>query len=146
MANCVNIPTGLDFPRSIKQALVFWQEWIGGEWGCFCAGVAADRKVVLGWQFTLFNGKINARLARVLATDPPPAPALANIAVAGSDVVLNWAAAKNEIYRVDYTQSLTVPNWVPLFPYITGLGTNMVVTNNTGGAAQRWYRVAFLSF
>jgi hypothetical protein len=105
-----------------------------------------DGKVILGGSFTTFNGQSDARLARLLLNDPLPASIIIGITNSAGNVVLNWPATKNAVYRADYKSSLTNTNWTPLLPYVTGLGGTAAITNNPAGDLQRLYRIAWLPF
>ena len=105
-----------------------------------------DGKVILGGTFTTFNGQSDARLARLLLNDPLPASIIIGITNSAGNVVLNWPATKNAVYRADYKSSLTNTNWTPLLPYVTGLGGTAAITNNPAGDLQRLYRIAWLPF
>ena len=105
-----------------------------------------DGKVVLGGTFTTFNGQSDVRLARLLLNDPPPVSIITGITNSGGNVVLNWPATKNAVYRADYKSSLANVNWTPLSPYVTALGSIASTTNNPAGDPQRYYRIAWLPF
>jgi hypothetical protein len=73
-------------------------------------------------------------------------PAILGIAPAGSgNVVITWAALSNSVYRVQYKASLASTNWVDLAPDVVATGSTASFTDHPGGAAQRYYRILFVS-
>jgi len=102
--------------------------------------------VVLGGQFTTVESLSNVRLARLLLNDLPPPLMTASIASSGGNFILRWPAANNAVYRVDYKDFLDSANWNALSNYVTAAGSSAAMTNNPGGATQRWYRTAWLPF
>jgi hypothetical protein len=63
----------------------------------------------------------------------------------GGNVVLSWRGLAGQMYQVQYKTNLTDPIWLPLNAPEQGAGGGVSLTNDFGGAPQRFYRVATLS-
>ena len=64
--------------------------------------------------------------------------------VSGANVILNWPGFASQMYQVQYKTNLTDAAWIPLNSPIQGTGASLSLTNNLGGAPQRFYRLAIL--
>ncbi len=80
------------------------------------------------------------------AVNPADAPR-ASVATAGSDsFVMSFASQLGPAYRVEYSDSLTPPQWLPATGVLAGTGNVIQITNAIAPApAQRFYRVVLLS-
>jgi hypothetical protein len=59
-------------------------------------------------------------------------------------VVLNWQGLAGQMYQIQYKTNLTDAAWLPLNSPAQGTGASLSLTNNLGGAPQRFYRLAIL--
>jgi hypothetical protein len=62
----------------------------------------------------------------------------------GTNVVLTWPGLVGQMYQVQYKTNLTDAAWLPLNSPTQGTGTSLSLTNNLGGAPQRFFRLAIL--
>jgi hypothetical protein len=62
----------------------------------------------------------------------------------GANVVLSWPGLIGQAYQVQYKTNLTDRAWLPLHAPAQGTGAGLSLTNNLGGAPQRFYRLAIL--
>ena len=58
----------------------------------------------------------------------------------GGSFTLSFETTAGKTYIVEYTDSLSAPNWQPL-PNVSGDGTVKTVTNPVAGGGQRYYRI-----
>jgi hypothetical protein len=70
-----------------------------------------------------------------------PTPMLGGITIDQSRVEFSWIAAPGTRYRILYTENLTAPVWTNLTGDITATGSVVTVTDDTGPAPQRFYRI-----
>jgi len=73
-----------------------------------------------------------------------PAPVLQALTLANGVVSLTWSSVAGQSYQVQYTPSLTPPNWQYLSPAATATGPAMTATDPAAATAQRFYRVVLL--
>lgn len=61
----------------------------------------------------------------------------------GSDVVISWFAEEDQIYQLQWTESLQPGqvDWHDIGAAVQGNGDARVITNNTLGATRRFYRI-----
>jgi hypothetical protein len=59
-------------------------------------------------------------------------------------VALLWNSFPGGTYRVEFQQTLTGTNWTTLNPAVTAAGSTASVTDNPGGASERYYRIRLL--
>jgi hypothetical protein len=62
----------------------------------------------------------------------------------GTNVVLTWPGLTGQMFQVQYKTNLTDSIWLPLSAPVQGTGAVLSLTNNLGGAPQRFYRLAIL--
>jgi autotransporter-associated beta strand protein len=110
------------------------------------SGGAVNTGSAFGTIFTpasgagVFSNSVSG--AGVLLTfTPTPAPTITSITRAGAGATISWTAANLANYQLQYKTNLTQANWLVL-SNLTGAGTVVSVTDNTGGDPQRFYRVA----
>ncbi len=58
----------------------------------------------------------------------------------GGNFTLSFETTAGKTYLVEYTVSLSAPNWQPL-PNVSGDGTVKTVTDAVAGGGQRYYRI-----
>jgi len=81
-----------------------------------------------------------------LAVTNSTVPVILSIAPAGAgSVVITWTSVSNSVYRVQYKASLASTNWVSLAPDVVAAGGTASYTDHPAGAAQRYYRILFVS-
>ena len=68
-------------------------------------------------------------------------PVIQSLAVSNAVAVVTWRAVSNQVYRLQYVDDLTDTNWVDVLPELPAIGPLITVTNFTGSAPQRFYRV-----
>jgi len=76
--------------------------------------------------------------------DPQSVPAItgASITFNGGTPVIHWNSAASHTYRVQWTETLSVPLWSDLAPDVTATGASASVSDPTTGIARtRYYRV-----
>ena len=71
-------------------------------------------------------------------------PRVVNVTVSASDATLQIATLAGKTYRVDYTDVLSPPNWIPLGPPFAGTGSLIYVTDVAINGPQRFYQVVQL--
>jgi len=71
-------------------------------------------------------------------------PVLSAARISNDRVVLTWNSFPGGTYRVEYRSMLSDKNWMPLKPDLTVTGSTTSLTNNLGGATERYYRVRLL--
>jgi hypothetical protein len=81
-----------------------------------------------------FSATAQANLSAVLLTAQ----------TSGANVVLTWPGLAGQMYQVQYKTNLTDAAWLPLNSPVQGTGGGLSLTNNLGGAPQRFYRLAIL--
>jgi hypothetical protein len=85
------------------------------------------------YAFTFVDGVLTVTSA---------APIVVSIANASpTNLVINWTATSNVIYRVQYVPDILSTNWQSLVPDITATNTTASTVDNPGNAARRFYRV-----
>ncbi len=62
----------------------------------------------------------------------------------GTNVVLTWPGLVGQMYQVQYKTNLTDAVWLPINVPAQGTGASLSLTNNLGGAPQRFFRLAIL--
>jgi len=75
---------------------------------------------------------------------PPPPVAQAPVLSGSGDVVINWNAASNSTYRVQYKNDLSDANWTDLIPDVTATGNIASYTDHPGQVSGRFYRIILL--
>jgi hypothetical protein len=68
-------------------------------------------------------------------------PVIQSLAVSNAVAVLTWSAVSNRTYRLQYVDDLADTNWVNVQPDLPAVGPLITITNFTGAAPQRFYRV-----
>jgi uncharacterized repeat protein (TIGR03803 family) len=71
-------------------------------------------------------------------------PVVGPITALSGVVRLTWSSFTNGTYRVEYKPTLNALSWTVLVPDVTAVTNRTSITNNVGGAAQRFYRVRLL--
>ena len=68
------------------------------------------------------------------------------IRVSGANVLISFSSRAGQFYRVEYTDSLTVPNWKTAADFVAGTGDTVTAVHLGGaGVPFRAYRVRLLS-
>jgi hypothetical protein len=73
-----------------------------------------------------------------------PRPMLQAVALSNNLLGLSWNAISGQIYRVQFKQNLSSPNWTNLPPDVTAAGSSATKTDSIGPSAARLYRVQVL--
>jgi hypothetical protein len=107
------------------------------------------------WGFPLYgvaevSPATTVRVSLSAFADMAKAKPVANLAAAGSTgpelraftaIELIWPSETNKLYRIQWTPSLTEPEWLNLEPTVLGTGTNVSVFDSTREHPQGYYRV-----
>ena len=92
----------------------------------------------------LFTSYPTPRAYNRLAPAPPP-PEFASIQrMAGGEVTLILLTVPGETYRVDFTDDLDAPEWVPLEPARVADGVSLTFVDSSASNARRFYRAIVL--
>lgn len=70
-----------------------------------------------------------------------PAPKITGFGVTNGLATLTWRTAVGANYLVQYKNDLRETNWNNLGSSISASGSSLSITNGTGGAGQRYYRI-----
>jgi Putative Ig domain len=73
-----------------------------------------------------------------------PRPIVEAVALSNNLVSLSWNSISSQVYRVQFKQNLTSPNWTNLPPDVTATGPTAVKTDTLGPSTARLYRVQVL--
>jgi hypothetical protein len=76
-----------------------------------------------------------------ISVTPIPTPAFQSAASVGGSITLTWAAMTGVTYQLQYTASLSAPNWSNLGPPITASNGVIATSDNQPADSQRFYRV-----
>lgn len=115
-------------------------EWNGSGW-TFHANLAPDI------PSAFYSTRISANVAwinSVIDFLPGDDFGITGITTTNSDTAISFRTRSNQVYRVDYRNSMTTGNWQPITNGVLGAGT--VITITDPGAAnlpKRFYRVGF---
>jgi hypothetical protein len=91
------------------------------------------------------NYTISSNNGTLTITNTTTPVILSIIPATNGNVVITWTSVSNSIYRVQYRASLGGTNWVNLLPDVVAAGGTASFTDHPAGAAQRYYRVLFVS-
>jgi hypothetical protein len=108
----------------------------------------ADETLWLVWEMESSAGKSQGLAIDNLIFSAAALATLSAVTMtaqaSGGNVVLNWPGLIGQIYQVQYKTNLTDTAWLPLNSPEQGTGASLSLTNNLGGAPQRFYRLAIL--
>jgi len=71
-------------------------------------------------------------------------PLLVSSTFSNQTAILTWTSFTNGIYRVEYKASLADTGWLAKIPNVTATNSLTAVSDQLGGATQRWYRIVLL--
>jgi hypothetical protein len=74
----------------------------------------------------------------------PATPSIQSATQSAGTINIAWTALLGLVYQVQYTDTLSPPDWTDLGVAITATNNIMAVTDNFTSASQRFYRVALL--
>jgi hypothetical protein len=80
----------------------------------------------------------------VFTSEATPAPvpfAITSITVSDELATITWESVSNRTYRLQYKNEITDPVWIELPEDVVATGPSCAITNATGGATHRFYRV-----
>ncbi len=107
-----------------------------------------DAALWLVWEMSSPTGKAQGLAIDNLTFSATPQAVLTPVSMtaqsAGTNVVLTWPGLAGQAYQVQYKTNLTDAAWLPLNSPMDGTGAAVMLTNNLGGAPQRFYRLAIL--
>jgi uncharacterized repeat protein (TIGR03803 family) len=143
--------TGVDFPSENDSGTIFKMTPDGTltTLVSFIGGLGS--RIFLN-EPRLVEGK-NGRLYGILTTSSGgegaifrlvEPPVLSTAIQPDGRVGLSWNSFPGDTYRVEYKPTLTDTNWTFLNPAVTAAGNMASVTDDSGGASQRYYRVRLL--
>ncbi len=108
----------------------------------------SDAALWLVWEMSSPAGKSQGLAIDNLTFSATPTANLTAVPMtaqaAGTNVVLSWQGLTGQSYQVQYKTNLTDTYWIPLTSPVDGTGASLSLTNNLGGAPQRFYRLAIL--
>ena len=108
----------------------------------------SDAALWLVWEMVSATGKAQGLAIDNLSFSATPQatlnPVTMSAQVSNGMVVLNWPGLAGQMYQVQYKTNLTDAAWLPLNSPAPGTGTGLSLTNNLGGAPQRFYRLTIL--
>jgi hypothetical protein len=88
-----------------------------------------------------FTNSVAGNGSILLSYAATPRPVISSVSRSGGTVGISFLAANGSNYRVEYTTSLSVPNW-QLLQAVTGTGVPVTVQDIDPPDPQRFYRVA----
>jgi hypothetical protein len=80
-----------------------------------------------------------------VSVQPLAAPSFQAVTQNTNVITLAWTAVPGLIYQLQYTDTLSPPDWAPLESPITATNSIMSVPDNLSAAPQRFYRVVQLT-
>jgi hypothetical protein len=80
----------------------------------------------------------------IAATTNIGPPTISRIALSNDTVVLSFLTVSGHTYRVDATEMVTPPTWIPLAPTQTASGTSLTVLDAIGTRSARFYRASLV--
>jgi hypothetical protein len=108
----------------------------------------SDAALWLVWEMASSTGKSQGLAIDNLSFSATAQATLTAISMtaqaSGANVVLNWQGLAGQMYQIQYKTNLTDAAWLPLNSPAQGTGASLSLTNNLGGAPQRFYRLAIL--
>jgi uncharacterized delta-60 repeat protein len=104
----------------------------------YCIALLPDERIIIGGDFTTFNGIARNRLARLFGDLVPPR--LTNPSYASGVFSLTFESAAGQGYVLEFKNALDEPAWVSLVSAVgDGAVKNLADTNALG--AMRYYRI-----
>jgi hypothetical protein len=82
------------------------------------------------------------RFARSSILPPPQMEGVVHLS--GTTLRFTFAGLPGQCYQVEWMEDLDDATWVPLGPLVIGDGSSVVVTDDLGGRAQRFYCLVVL--
>jgi hypothetical protein len=108
----------------------------------------SDAALWLVWEMASSTGKSQGLAIDNLSFSATAQATLSTVSMtaqaSGANVVLSWPGLAGQMYQVEYKTNLTDAAWLPLHGPAQGTGASLSLTNNLGGAPQRFYRLAIL--
>jgi len=108
----------------------------------------ADNRVVLGGDFTLFNGAPINRIVRLNGSSSAAIPtvlsALPVVTSAGGPVTVTFSGEPGRVYNIEASTNLV--NWTVITTVTNSIGTIPVLDPNALGLQRRFYRIVILPF
>jgi uncharacterized repeat protein (TIGR01451 family) len=83
-------------------------------------------------------GVTNSTAARLIVLVPP---AISSINLSGTNILISLPSVSGLHYTLEYKTTLDDPDWLPLPPAVLGTGGVIILTDDTGPFATRFYRV-----
>jgi hypothetical protein len=71
----------------------------------------------------------------------PRPPTISSINMNNGQAVITWDSMANQIYRLQYCDSLVSTNWQNVTPDVTATGPSTTTTNAIGSSLWRFFRV-----
>lgn len=100
----------------------------------------------LVWQMTDSTGKAQGLgIDNLSFSASLPLPVPLNLQISGTNLFLNWPGAAGQTYQLEYKDDLITPTWTPLGDAVIGTGGMLVLTNNFGASAHRFFRLRLVN-
>jgi hypothetical protein len=100
----------------------------------------------LVWQMTDSTGKAQGLgIDNFTFSASVPIAVPLNVQASGNSLFLNWPAVAGQIYQLEFKTNLTEAVWTSLGGPVTGNGTTLTLTNNAGGAPQRFFHLRLVN-
>jgi hypothetical protein len=100
----------------------------------------------LVWQMADSTGKAQGLgIDNLSFSASIPLPVPLNLQTSGTNLFLNWPGVAGQTYQLEYKDDLTIPTWTPLGGAVTGTDGMLVLTNNFGTSAQRFFRLRLVN-
>jgi hypothetical protein len=90
------------------------------------------------------NGSPPLSDSKTFTVTVDPRPKLEAVSPSNNLLSLSWNSISSQVYRVQFKQNLTNPNWSNLPPDVTATGSIAVKTDTLGPSSARLYRVQVL--
>ena len=90
---------------------------------------------------TNVNGSVTSSVAQVTVVIPPTVQ-LTGAGPLSGGLAVSVASVAGLNYTLEYKDSLTDTNWIPILPPLSGTGSPLTLTDtNIAGITNRFYRV-----
>ncbi len=132
-----NAVDGTVFNAALLDKAGLW-EGGGASW---VYHAASEPSAFYSVRISAYAGWINSVIDSLTGDDF----GITGVLVTNGDTVISFRTRSNQVYRVEYQDSLTAGNWMPLTNGVVGLGSVMTITDSGGATngASRFYRVGF---
>jgi hypothetical protein len=140
-----SVPAGLSNVIAIAagdyHSLALKADGTAVAWGQYYTGPFVPAVVPAGYTNLVAIAAGSDHDLAIVGNGPPvPFMALANASFVGNSFSVSLPTQSGRVYRLEYKDSLTETNWMPL-PLAPGNGSTQTLIDSTASGAQRFYRV-----